>query len=412
MRELIASLLAIVVMLGDATAAEGQLPPLPNDHLLGYRVAVDKNANPAGTPFPKGVTRTIVDQFGTHGACRIKKDNALYNPADKNGEAIQEPLRHYLSYVIACEQKTVDTRTFFDQIFPSGVAITAIKERSILVPSGKSVALTPDPSPPPAGTNHYLCYKAKGPKMAPVTVDVQDQFSGSIRSFALTKIQAVCNPADKDGDDPSAVTDLDHYVCYRAKPTAKISLPTVRTSNLNFGQNTLAPKKELELCIPAFKDALPPTTTTTTTLGECDGGPFSCGGTCPPGGTCAPVGDFPPYCGCIPDGSQACESVDWPYCGGQCPVGYTCGSTAHVPGGGDCICVPTGMQACGESAYPTCGGACVGGDSCYAFIVGGYTFCGCSVTAPCDTSCSGTTGGACPPGEVCHVGLSPCGCAP
>ena len=220
----------------------------------------------------------------------------------------------------------------------------------------------------------------------------------------------MCNPADKDGDDPSAVTDPDHYVCYKAKPAAMVALPTVRTNNLNFGANTLAAKKELELCIPAFKDSVP--STTTTTMGACGGGPFNCGGSCAPGGVCAPISDFPPYCGCVPDGSQPCGDAFWPYCNGLCPPGETCGSVAHLPDAG-CFCVAT-QPACGEAAYPTCDGACPSGQACYPFQLPGssYEFCACTPVGPCGTTCPGLTGGECPPGDVCQVGFDPCGCTP
>jgi hypothetical protein len=407
-RKLFAMLVAATFTLGAAVAARAQLPPLPNDHLLGYKVAVDTKATPAGTPFPKGHFSSIIDQFGPHGTCAVKKQAALYNPADKNGEGIQDSNRHYLSYRVACDDKHVDTRTFFDQFFPAGISIAALKERFVLIPAGKSTTLSSNVFPPPAGTNRYLCYKAKAAPITAVTVMVQDQFDAAPRAFELTKIQAVCNPAGKDGDDPGAAGDPDHYVCYKAKPATKLAAPTVRTNTIDYGANTFAPKKAFELCVPAFKDVVPPTTTTT--LGPCGGGPFSCGGTCPPGGECAPIDDFPPYCGCIPDGSQACESVDWPYCNGQCGGGQTCGSEANVPNAA-CICVAT-PPACGDSSYPTCGGSCLAGESCFAFKVVSYTFCGCATAAPCPSTCGGSGGGQCPPGEVCYVATGTCGCAP
>jgi hypothetical protein len=381
---------------------------MQNDHLLGYGVTPDKSATPAGIPFPSDVTRTISDQFGSHGTCRIKKEKTLHLAADKNGEGFIDPFRHYISYQISCDQKVVETHTFFDQIAPAGVSIAAVKERSLLVPTSINTPTLVDPPAPAAGTNHYLCYKAKGPKIAPVTVQVQDQFAPSARAFTLRKISAVCNPADKNDEDPTAVTDPDHFVCYRVKANTTITPTTARTNNLNFGLNTLAPKKEKDLCIPAFKDVIPPSTTTT--LGECGGGPGSCAGTCPSGLMCAPVDDFPPYCGCVPDGSQPCESEDWPTCNGQCPTGQECGAAANVPGGA-CICVPTGTTACGDSSFPTCGGACLTGESCYASRVIGYLYCSCAPTGSCSAVCS-TQSGACPLGEVCQTVLDPCGCAP
>ena len=98
--------------------------------------------------------------------------------------------------------------------------------------------------------------------------------------------------------------------------------PAVRSAR-GFGVNTLALKGASELCIPAFKDAIPPTTTTA--LGPCNGGPFSCGGTCPPGGMCAPLGDFPPYFGACP---TTCGGGN----GGSCPPGEVCYVASGVCG--------------------------------------------------------------------------------
>lgn len=42
-------------------------------------------------------------------------------------------------------------------------------------------------------------------------VSVSDQFASA--TMKLTKIQTVCNPADKDGNDPGSIADLPHYVC-------------------------------------------------------------------------------------------------------------------------------------------------------------------------------------------------------
>jgi hypothetical protein len=398
----------VSALLGAGGVARAQLPPLSNDHLLGYTVAVLTTATPTGTPLPSGTTHTIVDRFGDHGPCRFKKESLLYSPSDKNGEGVTDRARNALGYAIACSDRKRDTRTYFDQIFPDGVMVSAVRERSLLVPASVSANLQFDPIPLPAGTNRYLCYRARAPRMSPVTVSIEDQLDGSARTFDLTRIRAVCNPASSNGDDTAAVSDPDHYVCYLAKPAAPFKPPALRTWTSELGFNTHAPNKEQEICIPAFIDAVP---TTTTTLAPCGGGPFSCGGACAAGGVCEPISDFPPYCGCVPDGSQACESTVWPYCNGQCAGGQSCGSSAHVPNA-TCICVAA-VPACGEASVPTCAGECPSGSSCYPFQIaaGGYAFCSCAPTGPCITgSCTPSSGGACPSSEICQVANPPCGC--
>lgn len=147
-----------------------------------------------------------------------------------------------------------------------------------------------------------------------------------------------------------------------------------------------------------------PTTTTTSTLPPCGGGPFSCGGSCPAGLTCSPLGDFPPYCGCAPDGSQPCGDATYPFCNGQCTAGTHCGASGLFPDA-PCICVPDGSTACGGASAPTCAGACTGTDVCQAVRVSGLTLCSCvSSTATCGCN----VGGPCP-GQVCEV-FGACGC--
>jgi glucose/arabinose dehydrogenase len=222
------------------------------DHLLGYKVAFDPKGTPPGTKFPKGVTRILHDQLTTQ-TCGILKELGVYNPATKNGAAPQRNV-HFVSYQTKCPVFTATTKTFFDQFFPAGVPVMLLKPSVLLVPSGKALSPAPTPPVPPAGTNHYLCYKAKGPKLA-FTATVTDQFTPSV-VVTLKKITQVCAPADKNGEDPGAVADANHYVCYQAKlPTGVKHVKTkVRTNNANFGANSLESKALLELCVPARKD--------------------------------------------------------------------------------------------------------------------------------------------------------------
>jgi streptogramin lyase len=251
-----------MAVLAHATTVCAQLELLPNDHQLGYKVGPDKLASPPGHSFNKGVQRVVADQFGLRG-CLIVKEKILFTPASKNGEGVQDATRHHVGYQVKCSPKTGGAATYVDQFFPTGLSITAVKPSYLMVPSGKSLTLVPDPTPPPAGTNHYLCYKAKAAKLPSIpAITVVDQFG--TRQFLLRKIRSVCNPANKSDEDPGAVTDPDHYICYQVSVLGpKPSPNTVRTNNLNFATNTLVAKKYAELCVPAYDIANPPTTTTT-----------------------------------------------------------------------------------------------------------------------------------------------------
>jgi hypothetical protein len=158
-------------------------------------------------------------------------------------------------------------------------------------------------------------------------------------------------------------------------------------------------------------DACGPTgcaTTTTTTIPPCGGGPFMCSGACPSGLTCEPVSDFEPYCGCVPDGSQACGDAFYPYCNGTCPSGETCGTTSRFPQS-FCFCHPSETASCGEAAFPGCGGACPAGQACFPLRYSTFfDTCGCTAPGPCGGTCG--DGGACPTGQVCQTSGGPCSC--
>src|SRR5215510_7669936 len=72
----------------------------------------------------------------------------------------------------------------------------------------------------PAILRHFQCYEVRPPqRFDDRVVQLEDQF----RSFDATvrKVFSVCAPANKNGEDPSAVTNPGHFVNYGIKPTSK-----------------------------------------------------------------------------------------------------------------------------------------------------------------------------------------------
>jgi glucose/arabinose dehydrogenase len=225
------------------------------DNLLGYKAGVSKKATPPGTGFPGGVTKSIEDQFGTR-TCGIKKEVGLYNPATKDADPISSNT-HFVSYQLSgCPPMAPLTRTFTDALFPGGIPLTFTRASALLVPSGKAILPAPDPAAPRADTDHYLCYKVKGPKLpAGITASVTDEFYTTPITVTLKKVTQFCAPASKDNEDPGAVQDVNHFVCYQAKlpKGVKNMKVDVRTNNTNFGANSLQSKSLRELCLPATK---------------------------------------------------------------------------------------------------------------------------------------------------------------
>jgi trimeric autotransporter adhesin len=88
-------------------------------------------------------------------------------------------------------------------------------------------------------------------------VTITDQFGVVI--FDVTKPTRLCNPANKNGEDPSASGHAGHLVCYAVRP-ARISpsqpkfLKRVVSTANQFGAEVLQVRRAAELCVPSLKD--------------------------------------------------------------------------------------------------------------------------------------------------------------
>jgi hypothetical protein len=145
-----------------------------------------------------------------------------------------------------------------DQFNPSGLFVDAKKAQYLFVPSAKSLTgPTPVPTPGAFVTDHFQCYKIavskNTPKFAPVLgVALGDQFG--TMTVDLKKPKFLCAPVDKNGEDPTAPSDLSHLICYQAKQTdvVKFAKLTGVFVNNQFGSETLDVKKPALLCVPAL----------------------------------------------------------------------------------------------------------------------------------------------------------------
>jgi hypothetical protein len=190
--------------------AVGPAPP-KLDHFTCY------GALPAGS-FPSTVV-TLVDQFRSTSMTVTKATN-LCNPVNKNGEDASAPT-HPDHFVV---HSVTQTGSKFNPV--NGLVVTdqfgtlfldAVTPTSLLVPSAKSLVSTPPPPVDPA-TDHFVCYTVKTTAGKPPFVrvngvTVQDQFG--TRQVDLTKISRLCNPVNKNGEDPGAENHVDHLMCYQ-----------------------------------------------------------------------------------------------------------------------------------------------------------------------------------------------------
>jgi hypothetical protein len=82
---------AATLTLAITDSARAQLPPLPNDHVLGYKVGIDQKAMPPGSPLPKGTVGTIVDHSARTAFARSRKRRRSTIPPTRTARGSRIP---------------------------------------------------------------------------------------------------------------------------------------------------------------------------------------------------------------------------------------------------------------------------------------------------------------------------------
>jgi hypothetical protein len=229
------------------------------DHFACYTAGATRGSakfpgirNPPGLP--------LIDQFGST-TVAVKKPKYLCAPADKNNENPGAELHpeHLEGYRIRNRGRSrFPTRVqVVDQFNPTGLFVDAKRQSHLLVPTVKNPSETP-PTPAAFTVDHFECYKvsvtSRTPKFVPVVaLPIKDQFG--VMTVAVKKPKFLCNPVDKNGEDPTAPTHPDHLMCYQVKqvdPVKFVKRVGIFVNN-PFGPETLDVKKLTELCLPALK---------------------------------------------------------------------------------------------------------------------------------------------------------------
>jgi hypothetical protein len=140
--------------------------------------------------------------------------------------------------------------------------------RRLLVPTNKSLT-SPAPAPPPnpdPSLRHFLCHditNISGPNLNNSPFTYEDQFSPLLKPPGPTTVPGftkntkwtLCAPADKNGEDPSAVGDPSGLFCLFARPTPPFPTFKLFLANqfpLNQFGNTIPQATQLdEVCFPA-----------------------------------------------------------------------------------------------------------------------------------------------------------------
>jgi hypothetical protein len=137
--------------------------------------------------------------------------------------------------------------------FGSKTLKMVVKADRILVPSGK--ARNAAASPPPAGLDHYKCYKSRATRseFPPTQATITDQFE-TARTYDLKRVSHFCAPVNKNGE---GITQPGAFLmCYKAKvPTGAPRVTKVEDAihvNNQFGTDQrIDLVKEEQLCVPA-----------------------------------------------------------------------------------------------------------------------------------------------------------------
>jgi hypothetical protein len=202
------------------------------DAFLAY-----KGRSARGAPkLPKFGPIQLDDGVG-NGGYDVKKPTTLANPAGIDGANASDAATHLVGYAIKQAKGSAKFRATQATLTSVCGQTTATlkKPAELLVPSTEdpTTAVTP---PADGVLDHYLCYRAKGPKLAKGTqVEVADQLG--VRRYDLKAISMVCNPTSKSGEPtiksgkqkgepfpitPATVGDPDmHLVCWTAKLSSR-----------------------------------------------------------------------------------------------------------------------------------------------------------------------------------------------
>jgi hypothetical protein len=223
------------------------------DDFTCYQVRI----NPSGGSFGSVSGVTLVDEFESASAT-ISRPKVLCPPTNKNAEGVVDDDTHLVAY--AMRQSPGHTRRTGLKVTNQlgSVFLDTMRPDTLLVPTAKDLlASPPAPDLGAIAVDHYKCYRVKPTRGKPAfpsntTVEVTDQFDTAPRLLALRKPRRLCNPVDKNGEgikNPNV-----HLLCYQAGPARGERRHVPRLGlyiNNQFGPLRLNTMREREFCIPS-----------------------------------------------------------------------------------------------------------------------------------------------------------------
>ena len=191
----------------------------------------------------------LEDDFLSREVTVISPDR-LCNPVSKNGGGIFDWGAHLEFYRVAPRKNPVSgTQVVVANQFGSQ-SLRIGRLDAIAIPTQKNN------EEPPLALDHFTCYRVTGKKVRQ-RVLLADQFER--RQAWVVEPWRLCGPVTKT-DAGGQVTDVgdakSRLVCYRLKSQTP-RLHEVTLSN-QFGHDTFAAKRAMELCVPSVTAATPP----------------------------------------------------------------------------------------------------------------------------------------------------------
>lgn len=176
----------------------------------------------------------LVDRFTTQLDARLKEQDRVCPPANKNGEdpgAIVR-LEHLTGYEI---KKGADANASATVTNQFGTVSGEVKRaKRLLVPAAKALGKDVDPGPPPPNLSHYQCYDFEA-DVTDFTVTLQDQFivltsadppvidpmRMAMQAFARKLF--LCVPVSKN-DEPATLLGTG-LLCYNRQKDNTVDIP-------------------------------------------------------------------------------------------------------------------------------------------------------------------------------------------
>jgi len=221
--------------------------PTGIDHFSCY-----KGRRTRGTPLFAAIPGVSLADVFQNGLGDVGQAKAICAPADLNSSGVGDPVTHLVSYRLKNRLPPFRLMnvSITDRFGTKSLRAVATADR-LLVPSGK--ALGGAASAPPAGLDHFKCYKAYFSNFASQVVTVTDQFE-TARAYSLIRPSHLCAPVNKNGE---GITQPGAFLmCYKAKvPSTDPPVGTVVGQihvNNQFGTDQqLDLQREREVCVPA-----------------------------------------------------------------------------------------------------------------------------------------------------------------